>query len=108
MQNEERQAALEASPSNAPTVLAATGAAATAGAARATPQQLQALRLETQYIELFLMKYICPAGDCNGTMAPAASTDRMTLYCNMCGFRRTEAEFLGEVEELMHTEYAAA
>ena len=97
-----------AAPTAAPTVLHATCAAATAGAARPTPQQLKALRLETQYIELFLMKYICPVGgECNGTMAPAGDGDGSSLRCNICGYQRTEAQFLSEVETLMRSEQAA-
>eukprot|EP00892_Ulva_mutabilis_P006140 jgi/Ulvmu1/3899/UM018_0121.1 len=92
--NEERQAAVEAM--NAP------------GDPSAMPQQLAELRLETQYVELFLMKYICPDSACSGTMAPAAAADGSTLHCNICGFRRTDAQFLAEVEALMHAEGAAS
>lgn len=94
MQNEERQAAVTAAPDSV--------------AGRATSEQLKALRLETQYCELFLMKYICPAGDCGGTMVPGGDGDGATLRCNVCGGARSEAQFLAEVEALMRSEQAAA
>jgi hypothetical protein len=53
-----------------------------------------------EYITLFLLKYVCPVGECGGTLAPLAATP--SLYeCNMCGQRRTEAEFMAEVEALV-------
>lgn len=90
VQNEERQAAV----------------AASGGAGRPTEAQLKALQLETQYVELFLMKYICPTGDCNGTMTPVSDADGGTLRCNVCSYQRSEEQFLQEVETLMRSQQA--
>jgi len=48
-------------------------------------------------LQVFMLKYVCPQGGCGGTLAPLLSTDR--VQCNMCGFSRTEAEFLEELKE---------
>ena len=52
------------------------------------------------YISLFLLKYVCPAEGCYGTLAPlppgAGAGDQ--YECNMCGRRRSEAEFMAELE----------
>ena len=60
------------------------------------------------YISLFLLKYVCPRQGCLGTLAPlaecvaaaaaAGGADEAVYECNMCGGRRTEAEFLAELE----------
>lgn len=50
------------------------------------------------YVELFVMKYVCPNEDCFGTMAPFSGQPDI-YQCNMCGKTRTEAEFLAELED---------
>lgn len=49
-----------------------------------------------EYIQLFIMKYVCPREECHGTLAPILGTDRS--QCNICGGVRTEAEFLAEMQ----------
>ena len=88
-----------------------TAAAAAGGGDQAAPAEGQA---DAAYINLFLLKYVCPREGCYGTLAPlapapqaphsagaaaAAAAAADTLYeCNMCGGRRSEAEFLAELE----------
>lgn len=49
-----------------------------------------------EYIQMFVMKFVCPQEECFGTMAPTFGTNK--AQCNMCGHVRSEAEFLAEVE----------
>lgn len=53
--------------------------------------------LEPQYLRLFLLKYLCPAPSCFGTMAPRTPGDS-TLQCAKCGGLRSDAEFIAELE----------
>ena len=63
--------------------------------------------LEAGYLDVFLLKFLCPQTftngvACSGTMAPEAPADSpeaSVLECNVCGFKRTEADFLRELEE---------
>lgn len=63
--------------------------------------------LEEGYLDVFLFKFLCPQTfpngvACSGTMAPTAPSDSpesSVLECNVCGSKRTEAEFLRELEE---------
>lgn len=48
------------------------------------------------YINMFLMKFVCPKAECFGTMAPAGPASE-TLQCSMCNHYRTEAQFLAEM-----------
>ena len=93
------------------TSAAAAAAAAAGGGEQAAPAEGQA---DAAYINLFLLKYVCPREGCYGTLAPlapalaphtagaaaaAAAAAADTLFeCNMCGGRRSEAEFLAELE----------
>lgn len=49
--------------------------------------------VDAAYIEVFLIKYVCPRENCFGTMAPCA-LGSTTHECNMCGCMRTDAEFM--------------
>lgn len=68
------------------------------------------LALETQYIELYLMKYICTEPDCFGTFVPQHSGQQGTegdsraggMACNVCGHTRTEEDFTRDVEKLFN------
>ncbi|KAK9845300.1 hypothetical protein WJX81_002808 [Elliptochloris bilobata] len=62
------------------------GPAAGAGLPRADPA----------YIQMFLLKYTCPQPECFGTVAPRPGGD--PLECSLCGFTRSEAAFLAELE----------
>lgn len=73
-----------------------------AGGRHVEQQEQQAEQAEQQavdagYINIFLLKYVCPRPGCYGTLAPVAP-GADALECNMCGGRRTEAEFLAELE----------
>lgn len=70
------------------------------------PGAKEQLALEAQYIELYLMKYICTAPECYGTFVPqecgepgGVSGGRMT--CNVCGHQRSEEEFRRDVQKLL-------
>jgi len=54
-------------------------------------------RADAGYINVFLLKYVCPQADCFGTMVPNGPASSLHK-CNMCGFRRTEAQFLADLE----------
>ena len=49
------------------------------------------------YIQVFLLKYVCPQADCFGTLVPTHPGSTVQ-ECNMCGCRRTEAQFLANLE----------
>lgn len=49
--------------------------------------------MTTDYIQVFIMKYMCPKDCCFGTMAPALPGGDM-LECSVCGFTRSEEEFV--------------
>lgn len=63
------------------------------------------LALEAQYIELYLMKYICTAPECYGTFVPeevghSGDCSEGRMACNVCGHQRTDKEFMRDVEKL--------
>lgn len=53
--------------------------------------------LDESYIHVFLMKYVCPAESCGGTLAPLQGST--VSQCNMCVRLRSEQEFLGEMQQ---------
>ena len=53
--------------------------------------------VDPAYISIFLLKYVCPEAGCHGTLAPAAPAAQL-FECSMCSARRSEAEFLAELE----------
>jgi hypothetical protein len=76
------------------------GGAAVAGSI-AAEQPVQRLEGEegpadASYIQLFILKYTCPKPKCYGTLAPVMGTD--VYECNVCSGRRSEAEFMKELE----------
>lgn len=52
--------------------------------------------IDSSYVQMFLLRYLCPKDDCGGTLAPVLGTDAQE--CNRCGHTRTNAEFLAELE----------
>ncbi|KAJ7559033.1 hypothetical protein O6H91_04G066500 [Diphasiastrum complanatum] len=57
---------------------------------------------------MFFVKHLCPVEDCGGTMAPIppeqlveelGSGCSRSMECNMCGYLRTNEEFLQDLEE---------
>mmetsp|Transcript_2950 Transcript_2950/g.8310 ORF Transcript_2950/g.8310 Transcript_2950/m.8310 type:complete len:377 (+) Transcript_2950:228-1358(+) len=52
--------------------------------------------VQDTYQYLFIMKHMCPQTDCFGTMAPEGPGSSV-YECNMCGHKRTEAEFMAEL-----------
>lgn len=72
------------------------------GAAVAT-QDSQHPGADPAYINLFLLKYVCPREGCYGTLAPlpgqtAGQPGGPLFECNMCSGTRSEADFLAELE----------
>ena len=57
-------------------------------------------RADAGYIQVFLLKYVCPRGNCFGTMAPTAAGSSLH-ECNMCGFRRSEEAFMADLDSAM-------
>ncbi len=53
--------------------------------------------LDATYLQLFLLKHVCPVGGCLGLLAPQAAGAK-TLQCNVCGALRSEADFLAELD----------
>lgn len=90
----------------------ADGGASSGSGARAAAQGDEG-PLDPGYLEVFLLKFMCPKDDCAGTLAPLALTapagapgavppplppPEAQLYeCNYCGSRRSEAQFLQEI-----------
>eukprot|EP00798_Chlamydomonas_sp_ICE-L_P018503 gene18503-25002_t len=59
--------------------------------------------LDPTYIQLFMLKYVCPQPDCFGTMAPRppaeAAPDASPIFeCSVCAHLRSEKEFLDDIE----------
>jgi hypothetical protein len=56
--------------------------------------------LDPTYIQLFMLKYVCPAPGCFGTLAPLAPDQGpQDIYeCNVCGARRSEVQFMQDLE----------
>lgn len=53
--------------------------------------------LDPTYLQLFLLKYVCPLPYCFGTMAPVGPG--MSMHeCAVCGHTRSEEQFLQELE----------
>ena len=69
------------------------------GPAGEPPREPAPGEADAAYINIFLLKYVCPAPDCFGTMAPAAPGSDV-CECAMCGAQRTEAEFLAELDAM--------
>lgn len=59
------------------------------------------------YIQVFLLKYVCPQADCFGTLVPTQPGSTVQ-ECNMCGCRRTEAQFLADLEAAHNQDNMAA
>lgn len=52
------------------------------------------------YISVFLLKYLCVDGACEGTMIPVQDCVEKTLVCNVCSKTRNEAQFLAILENV--------
>lgn len=62
------------------------------------PQEADPGPLDPTYLQLFLLKYVCPAPGCYGTLAPGApGCGSGTHVCAVCGQGRSEADFLAEL-----------
>ena len=57
-------------------------------------------RADAGYIQVFLLKYVCPQADCFGTMAPVGVGSSLH-ECSMCRHQRSEAEFMADLEVAM-------
>ncbi len=54
--------------------------------------------IDASYVQMFVMRYLCPQEDCGGTLAPITGSD--TQECNRCSHKRTDAEFMELIESL--------
>ena len=52
--------------------------------------------VDAGYIQMFILKYVCPEDECGGTLVPLLGTE--ASKCNMCGRVRTETELMAELE----------
>jgi SET and MYND domain-containing protein len=53
--------------------------------------------LDPTYLQLYLLKFVCPVPSCFGTMAPVGP--KMSLNeCAVCGHTRSEEQFLRDLE----------
>lgn len=50
------------------------------------------------YVSIFLIKYLCPDPDCEGTMVPVLDDPEKSLVCNVCSAKRTEVQFMSSLE----------
>jgi SET domain len=50
------------------------------------------------YVQIFLLKYVCSQASCFGTLVPEEGSVDKVAQCNICGYRRTEADFLQSLE----------
>ena len=53
--------------------------------------------LDPTYLQLFLLKYVCPVPSCFGTMAPVSPGASMH-ECAVCGHCRSEEQFMSDLE----------
>jgi len=97
----EAAAASSSAPGSAAAAAAAhgqgSGGAVTASSAPQQPGQEEQEALDPTYLQLFLLKYICPKRRCFGHMAPTEPGSDV-CECNVCGSRRSEAQFLAELD----------
>ncbi len=57
--------------------------------------------LDPTYLQLYLLKYVCPVPDCFGTLAAQAPGSGM-LQCSVCGGVRSENDFMSELDTHDH------
>jgi hypothetical protein len=55
--------------------------------------------VDETFIQLFLLKYLCTQLECFGTYVPFLNSTDELSQCNVCGHRRTEADFLRDLDE---------
>jgi len=51
---------------------------------------------------MYLMRFLCTHKRCGGTLAPIFDDAEQSMECNTCGFKRTEKEFLAELQDMMN------
>lgn len=64
-------------------------------------------KIDSSYIDVFLIKYVCPDEGCEGTMAPLhpqVQDANQVLECSVCSRKRTEQEFLKYLDECFSSE----
>ncbi|KAL6771682.1 hypothetical protein ACKKBG_A27400 [Auxenochlorella protothecoides x Auxenochlorella symbiontica] len=50
------------------------------------------------YVQMYLLKFVCPQEECGGTLCPLSPDSASVAQCNICGHRRTDAQFMAELE----------
>ncbi len=88
-------------------VEAGAGAASGEAGSMGEEAEQEGDRADAGYIQVFLLKYVCPRTDCFGTMVPIQAGSSVHL-CNMCGCHRTEVQFLADLEAAHNDEAMAA
>ncbi|GFH19763.1 SET domain-containing protein [Haematococcus lacustris] len=57
--------------------------------------------LEAIYLQLYLLKFVCPRPHCLGTMAPT-DVGSSLMACAVCGCQRSEQAFLADLDAASH------
>ncbi|KAL6760832.1 hypothetical protein V8C86DRAFT_2546141 [Haematococcus lacustris] len=57
--------------------------------------------LEATYLQLYLLKFVCPRPHCLGTMAPT-NVGSSVMTCAVCGCQRSEQAFLEDLDAVSH------
>ncbi|GFH29424.1 SET domain-containing protein [Haematococcus lacustris] len=57
--------------------------------------------LEATYLQLYLLKFVCPRPHCLGTMAPT-DVGSSLMTCAVCGCQRSEQAFLADLDAVSH------
>ncbi|KAJ9507575.1 hypothetical protein QJQ45_019243 [Haematococcus lacustris] len=57
--------------------------------------------LEATYLQLYLLKFVCPRPHCLGTMAPT-DVGSSLMACAVCGCQRSEQAFLADLDAASH------
>jgi SET and MYND domain-containing protein len=83
-------------PSADPAAAAAAAAAGEEAGGEGAEGGSSSEAMDSTYLSLFLLKYVCPSEGCFGTMAALSGCD--SCQCNVCGRLRTDAEFLASLE----------
>ena len=63
--------------------------------------------VDPSYIDVFVMKFVCPHEGCQGTMAPkipGVPQSAQVLECSVCGRFRTEEEFMKDIEGFLESD----
>lgn len=68
-------------------------------------EEIKVDKLDKNYVNLYLLKYLCRKGICTGSMSPikeydSSDSNKSFCECNTCGRKRSDADFYKELEEM--------